>query len=167
MGVRLKSLFGALTLTFFSTFLIDAASGQTATPEAQPTSEDVITVRDAFRRAYYRNDENFFFNRGFVGQLNWIFGPYIENEITRDGRAVDRLYEELLEQQVASDPTIRTPDLENPFDTSYLLLPTTAVGQTTGQELVPEAPLPAAPLVAPAPAAPEPEPEASPVPALW
>jgi hypothetical protein len=167
MGVRLKGLLAALTLLAAAAVLSDKAMAQQVT--APPA--DVVTIPEAFERAYYSNDRNYFQNRTIPRQLNFFLGQgsiirngFPDNEIARDGRAVDRVYREIFEQQVASDPLIRTPDLANPFDTSFLLLPTSPAGAfSTGTELVPEAPLPTSSFSPP----PVPVAPARPVPALY
>lgn len=162
MNLRLKGLAGLLTLAIGSMVLPQAAWGQTTSEVPGEPS-----LRDQFLDAYYSNSGTFYRNRTVFGQLNWMFGPYVENQITRDGRAVHRLYQDALQQQVSSDPAIRTPDLVNPFNTSFLLLPTTSL--TATEDLVAPAPLPqpTVPFVD-QPVAPPPQvEEAAPVPGLW
>jgi hypothetical protein len=136
------------------------ALAQTATLEP--------TIPQEFESAFYSNGDTFFGNQSVGGTLSLIFGipGFPENQLTRDGRNVNRLYREVLEQQVASDPTIRTPDLPNPFSGSLLTTPL-----IVAEEPIPPAPPPVifqqpnfvpTPAPAPAPAAP-----ARPVPALW
>jgi len=154
---------GLLTIaTVGATNLVpgDRAMAQTAT--LQPS------ILDAFESAFYSNGDTFFGNRSLGGSVSLLLGipGFPENQLTRDGRNVNRLYREVLEQQVASDPTIRTPDLPNPFSGSLLTTPLIAA-----EDPVPPAPPPVllqqpnfvpAPTPAPAPVAP-----ARPVPALW
>lgn len=45
---------------------------------------------------------------------------YPEQQAKRDLRRVDILYRDVMLQQVASDPVLRTPDLANPFNSSLL-----------------------------------------------
>ena len=39
-------------------------------------------------------------------------------ELENDADSLNKLYNDVLEQQVSSDPIIRTPDLPNPFNSS-------------------------------------------------
>ncbi len=131
------------------------ATAQTAT--LQPS------IPDTFEDAFYSNAGTFFGNRSLGGSLSLLLGipEFPENQITRDARRVDRLYREVLEQQVASDPTIRTPDLPNPFSGSLLTTPLIAA-----EDPLPPAPPPVIfqqPNFVPAPAATP----VQPVPALW
>lgn len=129
-------------------------------PEVRP----LPTIPEAFNRAYYRNDGNFFDNRGVFQGIRLILGipSYVENAITEDGRNVDRLYKEVLEQQVSSDPVLRTPDLPNPYTGSILTTPLVI----SEDPIAPIQPFPAIRRrpADPAPVAPE---ETGPVPALW
>jgi hypothetical protein len=130
-------------------------------PEVRP----LPTIPEAFNRAFYRNDGNFFDNRGILQGFRLIFGvpSYVENAISEDGRAVNRLYREVLEQQVSSDPVLRTPDLPNPYTGSVLTTPLVI----SEDPIAPIQPFPAIRRrpAEPAPVA-EPE-ETGPVPALW
>ncbi|MBF2050377.1 MAG: hypothetical protein EDM05_035855 [Leptolyngbya sp. IPPAS B-1204] len=131
------------------------------------------TIPQAFNRAFYSHTGNFFDNRGIWQQFRLIFGVpnFVDNSISQDGRAVNRLYRDVLEQQTSSGPVLRTPDLPNPYTGSILTTPL----------VITEEPVPAPPPfpsfgrppVAPPPAdSPRTETEAAPrregpVPALW
>lgn len=153
-----KYCLGLMTIAFV-TVPGYGATAQTAT--LQPS------IPDTFNDAFFSNGGTFSGNQGLGGSLSLLLGipGFPENQIARDGRRVDRLYREVLEQQVASDPTIRTPDLPNPFSGSLLTTPLIAA-----EEPIPPAPPPVVfqqpnfvtPAPAPAPVAP-----ARPVPALW
>jgi len=69
-------------------------------------------------------------NLTFESQINSIFGPgainrasFSELQLQRDAKLLSIVYQDLFEQQVSSDPIIRTPDLENPYSTSLRLNP--------------------------------------------
>ena len=129
MSLSFRSLTGVL-------FLVAAATVSSSAAIAQPDpGSDVIgtgTTAETFNRAFFANDANFFRNRSIDRELNYIFGSgsltrstFLENEIARDGQAVDILYRDLLDQQTsgANGPIIRTPDLPNPYNGSLLQLP--------------------------------------------
>ncbi len=104
--------------------------------EAQYTTRSrttVIDIPEAFDRAFFEHDKPFFTNRTLGRQLDWLFFSYPENEIMNDGELLNTLYYDVLNQQLTSDPYIRTPDLPNPFGSSLLTLPQTgaAVRQNT------------------------------------
>jgi hypothetical protein len=85
---------------------------------------------DVFVEVLEFESENFFENRDFGSQIEFLLGPgpidrasFPELEITRDAFLLDLVYRDLLAEQVASDPIIRTPDLANPYGTSLRLRP--------------------------------------------
>ncbi|MFW6264186.1 MAG: hypothetical protein ACOC3E_01525 [Cyanobacteriota bacterium] len=122
---------------FLSRFLIAAASGVLATSQAiaqVPTETvrpySIEPLPNLFERAIFFESEDFFTNTTLQRQIDFILGPgpiqraaYPENEITRDALLTHVIYLDLLEQQVSSDPVLRTPDLSNPYNTSLRLNP--------------------------------------------
>lgn len=160
MGRKLGKLAGRLVLMAASLSLVGAL------PEAgvAQTIFGEESIPTAFDRTFFENEPDFFEQRGLLSQFGFLFSVYLpENRIAEDGRAIDLLYRDLLNQQISSRSVIRTPDLPNPFTGSLLTTP-----------LISEEPLP----IAPPPsfsrtveAAPEPPPalpvEAEPIPALW
>ncbi|MEM9772441.1 MAG: hypothetical protein AAF889_12745 [Cyanobacteria bacterium P01_D01_bin.73] len=81
------------------------------------------TVLEAVDEAFFNRDKDYVTNRGLGRTLAWIFGVgFPENEITSDSRSVQELYTDLMRQQTTSDPTIRTPDMPNPYNTSFMEL---------------------------------------------
>lgn len=126
MKINFRNLTGLL-------FIVTAASVP-STAIAQPNTNiqttDNITIPEAFERAFFKNDPQFFRNNSIERQVNVIFGPgsllrnsFPEHEISRDARLVHQLYEQVLNQQTSSDPVVRTPDLPNPYSTSILSSP--------------------------------------------
>jgi len=103
--------------------LIGSANVAHAQPAAQPSAEAVPTIPQAFEDAYFRNGQDFYHNHQVPRNLTWFLGPFPENEIADDGKAVNRLYVDALAQQASNDPLIRTPDAENPYQSSLLTGP--------------------------------------------
>jgi hypothetical protein len=138
-----------------------------ASASAQDGAQILPTsIPDEFERAFFSNDRDFYANRRFDRQINYMFGVgavirngFPENEITRDGRAVNILYREVLASQLASGPLVRTRDLPSPFNQSLLTLP---IGENPSGILRPAPTLPIMPPI-PSPTAPQ----RQPVPALW
>lgn len=133
-----------------------------------PDVRPLPTIPEAFQRAYYSHTGNFFDNRGIWQSFRLIFGVpnYVENSISQDGRAVNRLYREVLKQQTSSDPVLRTPDLPNPYTGSVLTTPLVI----TEEPIAPAPPFPSIrrpDYVEPAPVAPATPQREEPVPALW
>ncbi len=131
MGVRLKSVVSLMALVVAST-ISTAATAQNRPATFKPRE----AVPDAVNRAFYGSGEGFQDVRRPIEALIGI-PKFPENAIARDGDRVDRIYRDLLNQQVSSDPIIRTVDLPNPYNRSVLTLPSANVSnQVTGTELV-------------------------------
>lgn len=111
-----------------------------------------------FENTFFSNNRDYYRNRTLPGQLKRIFGPFPENSMFRDARAVNKLYLETQFQQMNSGPILRTVDLPSPFQYSLRTLPPPVVVAP-----IEVTPLPIAP-PAPAPIVPPPS---RPVPALW
>jgi hypothetical protein len=114
-----------------------------------------------FNEAFFSHNRTFFRNRTLPGQLKTIFGPFTENNMMRDGRAVNRLYSEVLYRQMNAGPIVRTLDLPTPFPASLRTLPRPTVAIPVQAVEPPLADPP--PMARPA----TPTPPAQPVPALW
>lgn len=131
MGVRLKSVLSLMALAAAST-VSTAATAQ----ERPATFRPREAIPDAVNRAFYGSGESFQDLRRPIEALVGI-PKFPENAIARDGDRIDRIYRDLLNQQVASDPIIRTVDLPNPYNTSILTLPSANVSnRVVGSELV-------------------------------
>jgi len=98
---------------------IGVVAGFQANAIAQPSNR---TLADRFEQAMFTSNPDFFQNRSFGRQFDWLLGTngFPENEIQRDAKRANILYRTGLEQQVSSDPVIRTRDLPNPYETSIL-----------------------------------------------
>ena len=115
--------------TTISLLLSSFGSSVLANPN-QSEETNVITydnIGDLFQKAITYESGNFFDNRSIGEQFQLILGiggvknnglsSFPENEITRDALLLHTIYEDYLEQQAGGD-SIRTRDLENPFNTS-------------------------------------------------
>ena len=125
MLMRYRSAIGILILSAVSAICAPVPK-VAANPSNVPPNR-YETIPQVFENTFFRNDRDAFTNRSIWRQINYLIGPFPENEINRDAKNVHNLYVELLEQQVSSDPIIRTPDLANPFNTSLLQLPSVNV----------------------------------------
>jgi hypothetical protein len=110
-----------------------------------------------FEQTFFSHDRDYYRNREILGQFKWLFGPFTENSMAKDGKDVNKLYQRTMFQQMNSGPIVRTLDLPSPFSYSVRTLPPPVVAVPV--EVVPA---PIAPAVPQAPASPQ-----KPVPALW
>ncbi|MBC7822915.1 MAG: hypothetical protein H7126_03375 [Candidatus Parcubacteria bacterium] len=131
MGVRLKSVLSLMALVAAST--VSTAVTAQERPAAFKPRE---TIPDAVNRAFFGSSEGF---QDLKRPIEALIGipRFPENGIARDGDRLDRIYRDLLIQQAANDPLIRTVDLPNPYNTSILTLPSASVSnRLVGSELV-------------------------------
>ena len=122
MSLRFSCLSGIL--------IIVTAATVPVTVKAQSASSGYVTPAEAFNRAFFANDPDFFRTRSVGNQLSLIFGigslrrnSFPETKIIQDAKLIDSLYKYTLNKQVSSGPIIRTPDLPNPYETSVLQNP--------------------------------------------
>ncbi|MFP4104278.1 hypothetical protein [Coleofasciculus sp.] len=136
-----------------STIMASTALAQTEPSDFEPIRLE--TIPGTFERAFFNESGTFYENRSIDRQIEYIIGPggiggaaFPDLELERDAELINILYEDMLNQQFASDPVIRTPDLPNPFDTSVRLLPVSdrfrpqGGSRIEGSEFFFEAPLP-------------------------
>ncbi len=123
MGIKFKALSGLLVILATSCAFSAVAKAETEAPNYETTS-------NAFERAYFRHDPNFYDNGSSKRQLDSLIGSggkagttFPDNEIAKDGELVNTLYRDALAQQATNDPYLRTPDLPNPYDSSLLMSP--------------------------------------------
>jgi hypothetical protein len=103
-----------------------------------PTSESAY-IPTAANEILFGNAPTFNVKRSIGGELNFMFGTsgFPENNITDDAYAIHDAYNYLMYEQTQLDPTIRVPDLVNPFNTSVLLLPSSSsAGMVSGSEFI-------------------------------
>lgn len=120
MGMRIKSLVGAVMLSAVATSIPNVATAQDA-PVFRPRE----TVPNTIDRAYFGKPGEFS-DRNPLRSTQLLIGTpfgFPENQISRDAERIHRLYTDLINQQVSSDPIIRTADLPNPYNLSVLTLP--------------------------------------------
>lgn len=146
MGIRWNCLKGIM-------IVVAAAGGFANSAIADPDRSNIfppensrqLRIDQEFDRVFFDNDKEFFNNRSFERQLDYLFGirnSFPENEINRDGKGIHQLYVEVLEQQVGRDPILLTPDMPNPFNTSLRQLPPYINRPFGGREFVNEEQLP-------------------------
>ncbi|AFY56309.1 hypothetical protein Riv7116_3866 [Rivularia sp. PCC 7116] len=122
MPFNLKAVSGLLILA--------ATIGTPGIAAAQTETSSYQTANEVIEKAFYENYPDFYRNDGLFREIDWLLGPgslfknsYPENEIERDAKLVNIVYQDVLKQQTTSDPYIRTPDLPSPYNTSLLASP--------------------------------------------
>lgn len=78
------------------------------------------SISETFNEAYFENTGDAFENSTILGQLEFIFGigGFAENKIAKDGKLINIIYQDVMEQQAENGPNLVTRDLRNPFNTS-------------------------------------------------
>ena len=139
MGARIKSLICTFGISAASSLIAMSATAQDAT---SPVFRPRETIPNEVNRAFYGSLGEFS-DRNPLRATQAILGTpfgFPENQISRDGERIHRLHVDLLNQQVSSDPLIRTADLPNPFNLSVQTLPN-ADSRVMGSEFAIEQPL--------------------------
>ncbi len=118
MSIKFTKLSQILVITTIATMCSIEVMAET---HSDPTSASV-SLNQAFHDAYFTHAKNAYEQSGYSGQINTIFGfiGFPEQQIARDARAVDSLYQDAMKQQAEVGSPIITRDLANPYNTSLL-----------------------------------------------
>lgn len=111
MSIKLAKLSSILLITAISSLFA-----------SQVKAEEPASVAETFENTYFDNTGNNYQNSSFIGQLNTILGfkGFPESQISADGKAIDTLYNNVLENQSQVGSPLRTRDLNNPYNTSLI-----------------------------------------------
>ncbi|MDM9383226.1 hypothetical protein QUB80_21275 [Chlorogloeopsis sp. ULAP01] len=125
MALTFKAL-GGLLVMFTSAIAAPSVFAQ----EAQELNYEYEIPTEVIERAFFENSPNFYNGNNMKSEIDLILGPgslfrnsFPENKIARDAELINIVYQDILYQQVSSDPYLRTPDLPNPYNTSLLMSP--------------------------------------------
>lgn len=121
MPIHWKSCLGALCVLSAVTLLLPTE----AIAQSNPDNRNVRSIPDAFDSSFFGLRGRYGFRTSVFGEVIQRFLLYPDNAIVGDGNRVADLYREVMDVQTMSDPFIRTPDLENPFNRSLLTDPPT------------------------------------------
>ncbi|MEY3299637.1 MAG: hypothetical protein RLZZ597_2897 [Cyanobacteriota bacterium] len=117
MAIQLKHISGMLGLLAACT-VAPAAMAQ----EAQP--HDLRTLPEAFDDLMSTYSGDFFSNRTISRQAARMGGfGFPERELEWDANATATAFQDLMRLQNTADPTLRVPDLANPYTSSLLTAP--------------------------------------------
>lgn len=140
MEMRLTRLLSALVLAAASSLGASRAMAQTEIEYVEFEPVRLETIPEAFNRTFFDQSGTFYYNRSLWRQANYILGVtgFPDVELENDADSLNKLYHEVLEQQVSSDPIIRTPDLPNPFNNSIrsTTQPRRAINRLEGTEFI-------------------------------
>lgn len=126
MAIRLKHISGTLGILALLAVAAPASLAQ-ETPE---------TIPDAFTRLMTTYSGDFLSNRTPQRQSARIFGfGFPERELEWDTHATSAAFRDLMRLQNTADPTLRVPDLVNPYNTTLLTMPSSQV-PTIGTEFI-------------------------------
>ena len=122
---------------------IATLSAMATRANAQNATFTEPTVLETLDDILIRPGTDYSSDRSIFRQTNHLFGfgvpgraGFAELELERDSDAILEAYNELMFLQTRNTPTIRVPDLTNPYNTSLQMLPGSQVGgRVTGTEL--------------------------------
>ena len=102
------------------------------------SAQEADTVLDAVEDISTRRSGDYFRHRRNLSELNFILGlgGFADQRVNRDAAALAEAYDELMMLQTQNTPTVRVPDLPNPYTTSVQLLPASQFNsRVVGSEL--------------------------------
>jgi hypothetical protein len=115
-------------------------SAAIATAPISPAAhaQEPDTVLNAVEDISTHRSGNYYRNRSIADQFRFItgIGGFSEQRLNRDAAALFEASEDLLMLQAQNTPTVRVPDLPNPYTSSVQLLPTSQINsRVIGSEL--------------------------------
>lgn len=155
MGVSFKHWSGVITLAALiasgNAAVFAQGSANQDEPLNQPSVSQTLDQKNGFDS--YWQDES------ISGDTKFLFSVESpENVIRQSGERIEAVYKDLLKQQDDDNPTMRTRDLANPYETSLLELQSPSGLGNSDERSIPRF---ASPIIS----APEAEPPV--VPGLW
>lgn len=121
MQIHWKNCLVALWVLGATTMLMPTE----AIAQSNSGNRNVRSIPDAFESSFYGLRGRYGFRTSVFGELVQRFFLYPDNAIVGDSNRVADLYRDVMDVQTMSDPFIRTPDLESPFNRSLLTDPPT------------------------------------------
>lgn len=118
--------------------LTAGALGLSAALSPAAQAQEPQAVLNALERIVENRSGDYYRNRSLGGQVSFItgLGGFPENRISSDAASISGAYSELLILQTQNTPTLRVPDLPNPYTTSVQLLPASQFdSRVVGSEL--------------------------------
>lgn len=93
-----------------------------AAPAMAEKEQSPMSLNEAFTEALFEHGGNTYQRIDFFGQLNSLvgFSWFPDRQIMLNGKSVDSLYQDAMEQQASAGMPIMTRDLPNPYTTSLI-----------------------------------------------
>jgi hypothetical protein len=121
MAIQFKHISGMLALLTACTVAPAAMAQETPPHELQ-------TIPEALNDLMSTYSGDFFINRTMGRQGGRIVGfGFPDRELEWDANATATAFQELMLLQNTADPTLRVPDLANPYNSSLLTMPSSQV----------------------------------------
>ncbi|NJL47006.1 MAG: hypothetical protein HC929_05240 [Leptolyngbyaceae cyanobacterium SM2_5_2] len=131
MAIRLKHISGTLMVMTMAAVAAPAGWAQEAT---RGTTNQ--TIPDAFTELLSTYSGDYFQNRTISRQGSRIVGfGFPERELDWDTHATSAAFRDLMRLQTTVDPTLRVPDLNTPYSSSLLTMPSSQ-SPATGSEFI-------------------------------
>ena len=102
------------------------------------SAQDTESLLDTLEDITQRQSGDYYTHRTRLSEINFItgFGGFPDQRVNRDAAATTKAFKELLILQTQNTPTVRVPDLPNPYTTSVQLLPASQFNsRVVGSEL--------------------------------
>ena len=118
--------------------ILALAVAVSATVAPAASAQEADSVLDALEDITTRRSGNYYRNSGKFRQLNFMtgLGGFADQRANRDAAATSEAFRELIILQTQNTPTVRVPDLPNPYTTSVQLLPASQFNsRVVGSEL--------------------------------
>jgi hypothetical protein len=123
MQNRRNCCIGGLILLSAVTMFVPSKAIAQSNFGSNSSNENIRSIPDAFESSFYGIRGRYGSRTSVLGEIAQRLFLYPDNAIVGDGNRVQNLYREVMNVQTLSDPFIRTPDLNNPFDRSLLTEP--------------------------------------------
>lgn len=121
MAIQFKHISGMLAL-------LAACTVSPAAMAQDMQSHDLRTIPEALSDLMSTYSGDFFINRTMGRQGGRMVGfGFPERELEWDANATTTAFQELMRLQNTTDPTLRVPDLANPYTSSLLTMPSSQV----------------------------------------
>lgn len=131
MAIPSKGIAGGV-MALAGAIALSAAMAPTA------NAQDSDSVLDVVEAISERRSGDYYQHRKPISELNFMLGlgGFADQRINRDAAALSQAYKELMIIQTQNTPTVRVPDLPNPYTTSVQLLPASQFNsRVVGSEL--------------------------------